>query len=97
MKFLVVAMVAVLMVMSVSMVIAQEVPAPVTAEVEDNGPLDDVLHTFKVSDSTIQWITIILGALLALEQYLASTKRFSANSTFQTIGNMLKFLLGKKK
>lgn len=40
-------------------------------------------------------VVAILTILFALEQYLAGTQRFKANSTLQAIGNILKTLKGK--
>ncbi len=98
MRFVAVVALVLMVIATLSVGIAQvaEVPVPTAEQVQDNGPLDDILHAFHVSDAMVQWITLILGGLFALEQYLASTKRFSANSTSQAIGNILKFLLGKK-
>jgi len=40
-------------------------------------------------------ISIFLGALLAFEQWLASTNRIKANSTFQALTELAKYILGK--
>lgn len=60
-----------------------------------SGPLAAIFELLKISEATIEWIVIVLGGLLVLEQYLASTTKFAANSTLQLITNITKFFLRK--